>query len=105
MKDLAARAKSKKLAPGEYQGGSFAISNLGMFGVKEFAAVINPPHATIIAVSAGEKRVVEGDVGVHLAEADVVGGRSLERVPHRPAVVPGGRLGRAARPLGRRRGG
>lgn len=53
MKDLAARAKTKKLAPHEYQGGSFAISNLGMFGVENFDAVINPPHGAILAVGAG----------------------------------------------------
>lgn len=53
MKDLAGRAKNKKLAPHEYQGGSFAISNLGMFGVENFDAVINPPHGAILAVGAG----------------------------------------------------
>ena len=53
MKDLATRAKSKKLAPHEYQGGSFAISNLGMFGIENFDAVINPPHGAILAVGAG----------------------------------------------------
>jgi len=58
MKDLAARARNRKLKPEEYQGGSSAVSNLGMFGIKDFAAVINPPHATILAVGAGEKRVV-----------------------------------------------
>ncbi|OWV85837.1 branched-chain alpha-keto acid dehydrogenase subunit E2 [Rhizobium sp. N122] len=58
MKDLAARAKSGKLKPAEYQGGTGAISNLGMFGVREFAAIINPPHSTILAVGAGEKRPV-----------------------------------------------
>jgi pyruvate dehydrogenase E2 component (dihydrolipoamide acetyltransferase) len=58
MKDYAARAKARKLKPEEYQGGSTAVSNLGMFGVKDFSAVINPPHATILAVGAGEKRVV-----------------------------------------------
>ncbi|MDO5647920.1 pyruvate dehydrogenase complex dihydrolipoamide acetyltransferase [Paracoccus sp. (in: a-proteobacteria)] len=62
MKDLANRAKSKKLAPQEYQGGSFAISNLGMFGIENFDAVINPPHGAILAVGAGIKTpVVEGD--------------------------------------------
>jgi pyruvate dehydrogenase E2 component (dihydrolipoamide acetyltransferase) len=62
MKDLAARAKARKLAPHEYQGGSFAISNLGMFGIDNFDAVINPPHAAILAVGAGVKKpVVEGD--------------------------------------------
>ncbi|MGU9981388.1 pyruvate dehydrogenase complex dihydrolipoamide acetyltransferase [Phreatobacter sp. HK31-P] len=58
MKDLAVRARNRKLKPEEYQGGSSAVSNLGMFGIKDFAAVINPPHATILAVGAGEKRVV-----------------------------------------------
>jgi pyruvate dehydrogenase E2 component (dihydrolipoamide acetyltransferase) len=58
MKDLAARAKARKLLPHEYQGGTTAISNLGMFGIKDFAAVINPPHATILAVGAGEQRPV-----------------------------------------------
>jgi pyruvate dehydrogenase E2 component (dihydrolipoamide acetyltransferase) len=57
VKDLAGRAKSKKLAPHEYQGGSSSVSNLGMFGIKHFAAVINPPHGTILAVGAGEERV------------------------------------------------
>jgi pyruvate dehydrogenase E2 component (dihydrolipoamide acetyltransferase) len=58
MKDLAARAKARKLKPEEYQGGTTAVSNLGMFGIKEFSAVINPPHATILAVGAGEQRAV-----------------------------------------------
>ncbi|TGQ47713.1 MULTISPECIES: pyruvate dehydrogenase complex dihydrolipoamide acetyltransferase [unclassified Mesorhizobium] len=58
MKDLASRARSRKLKPEEYQGGTTAVSNLGMFGVKDFAAVINPPHATILAVGAGEQRAV-----------------------------------------------
>ena len=61
MKDLAARAKNRRLKPEEYQGGSTAVSNLGMFGIKDFAAVINPPHATILAVGAGEKRVIVKD--------------------------------------------
>ncbi len=67
MKDLAARAKTKKLAPHEYQGGSFAISNLGMMGIDSFDAVINPPHGAILAVGAGVKRPVvlkDGTVGV-----------------------------------------
>ena len=55
---MAARAKARKLKPEEYQGGTTAVSNLGMFGVKDFAAVINPPHATILAVGAGEPRVI-----------------------------------------------
>jgi pyruvate dehydrogenase E2 component (dihydrolipoamide acetyltransferase) len=58
MKDYAARARAKKLKPEEYQGGSSAVSNLGMYGVKDFAAVINPPHATILAVGAGEERAI-----------------------------------------------
>ncbi len=62
MKDLAARARARKLAPQEYQGGSFAISNLGMFGIDSFDAVINPPHGAILAVGAGvQKAVVTGD--------------------------------------------
>ncbi len=58
MKDLAARARERKLLPQEYQGGTTAVSNLGMFGIKDFAAVINPPHATILAVGAGEPRAI-----------------------------------------------
>ena len=58
MKDLAARARTRKLAPHEYQGGSFAISNLGMFGIENFDAVINPPHGSILAVGAGLKTPV-----------------------------------------------
>ncbi len=63
MKDLAARARTKKLAPHEYQGGSFAISNLGMFGVENFDAVINPPHGSILAVGAGIRKPVVGKDG------------------------------------------
>lgn len=58
MKDLASRARNRKLKPEEYQGGTTAVSNLGMFGIKDFSAVINPPHATILAVGAGEERAV-----------------------------------------------
>jgi pyruvate dehydrogenase E2 component (dihydrolipoamide acetyltransferase) len=58
VKSLAERARAKKLKPAEFEGGGFAISNLGMFGVKDFTAVINPPHAAILAVGAGEKRAV-----------------------------------------------
>jgi pyruvate dehydrogenase E2 component (dihydrolipoamide acetyltransferase) len=58
MKDLATRAKESKLAPEEYQGGSFSISNLGMFGIKQFDAVINEPQGCILAVGAGERRPV-----------------------------------------------
>jgi len=63
MKDLAARARNKKLAPHEYQGGSFAISNLGMMGIENFDAVINPPHGSILAVGAGMKKPVVADDG------------------------------------------
>jgi pyruvate dehydrogenase E2 component (dihydrolipoamide acetyltransferase) len=63
MKELAGKARDKKLAPHEYQGGSFAISNLGMFGVDNFDAVINPPHGSILAVGAGKKRPVVADDG------------------------------------------
>lgn len=58
MKELAGRAREGKLLPEEYQGGTLAISNLGMFGIREFAAVINPPHAAILAIGTGEKRAV-----------------------------------------------
>jgi len=61
MKDLAARARKRRLSPSEYQGGTTAVSNLGMFGIESFSAVINPPHATILAVGAGEKRAVVVD--------------------------------------------
>ncbi len=63
MKDLANRARDRKLAPHEYQGGSFAISNLGMFGIDNFDAVINPPHGAILAVGAGVKKPVVGEDG------------------------------------------
>jgi len=63
MKDLATRARSRKLAPHEYVGGSFAISNLGMFGIDNFDAVINPPHGAILAVGAGVKKPVVGKDG------------------------------------------
>ena len=58
MKDFAARARSRKLKPEEYQGGTTAVSNLGMYGIKDFTAVINPPHATILAVGTSEERAV-----------------------------------------------
>jgi pyruvate dehydrogenase E2 component (dihydrolipoamide acetyltransferase) len=66
MRDFAERARAKKLQPAEYQGGATAISNLGMYGVREFAAIINPPHATILAVGASRRQAVEkpdGSVG------------------------------------------
>ena len=65
MKELAARAREKKLQPREYQGGASAVSNLGMYGVREFTAIINPPHATILAVGAARRQAVEtADGGV-----------------------------------------
>jgi pyruvate dehydrogenase E2 component (dihydrolipoamide acetyltransferase) len=63
MKELAARARAKKLKPNEYEGGSSTISNLGMYGVREFAAIINPPQATILAVGAARRQAVEKDDG------------------------------------------
>jgi pyruvate dehydrogenase E2 component (dihydrolipoyllysine-residue acetyltransferase) len=63
MKDLAARARAKKLKPEEYQGGAAAISNLGMHGVREFSAIINPPHATILAVGAARRQAIETENG------------------------------------------
>jgi pyruvate dehydrogenase E2 component (dihydrolipoamide acetyltransferase) len=71
MKDLAGRARDKKLAPHEYVGGSFAISNLGMFGIDNFDAVINPPHGAILAVGAGVKKPIVGADG-ELAVATVM---------------------------------
>jgi pyruvate dehydrogenase E2 component (dihydrolipoamide acetyltransferase) len=61
MRDLAARARARKLKPNEYEGGATAVSNLGMYGIKDFAAVINPPQATILAVGAGEERAIVRD--------------------------------------------
>jgi pyruvate dehydrogenase E2 component (dihydrolipoamide acetyltransferase) len=62
MKDLAERARSRKLKPEEYQGGTFSVSNLGMMGIKSFASIINEPQGCILSVGAGEKRpVVRGD--------------------------------------------
>ncbi len=71
MKDLATRARNRKLAPHEYVGGSFAISNLGMFGIENFDAVINPPHGSILAVGAGLKQPVVGKDG-EIATATVM---------------------------------
>jgi pyruvate dehydrogenase E2 component (dihydrolipoamide acetyltransferase) len=67
MKDLAARAKERKLKPEEFQGGSFSISNLGMFGVKSFSSIINPPQGMILSVGAGEKRPVVKDDALAIA--------------------------------------
>src|SRR3546814_171115 len=67
MKDLAGRARDGKLKPEEYQGGTFSVSNLGMFGIKEFSAVINPPQGCILAVGAGEQRPVVKDGALSIA--------------------------------------
>jgi len=67
MKDLAARAKESRLRPDEYRGGGFTISNLGMFGIREFAAIINPPQACILAVGASEQRPVVRDGALAVA--------------------------------------
>jgi pyruvate dehydrogenase E2 component (dihydrolipoamide acetyltransferase) len=67
MRDLAQRARKRRLAPHEYQGGTTSISNLGMYGIKSFEAVINPPHATILAVGAAEKRAVVKDGSLAVA--------------------------------------
>ena len=81
MKDLAARARTRKLAPEEYQGGTTAVSNLGMFGVKDFAAVINPPHATILAVGAGIETPVVRDGKIEIRTHH--GGDAVDRPPGR----------------------
>jgi pyruvate dehydrogenase E2 component (dihydrolipoamide acetyltransferase) len=67
MKDFAARARARKLKPEEYQGGTTAVSNLGMYGIKDFTAVINPPHATILAVGTSEERVVVRNGKIEIA--------------------------------------
>ena len=67
MKDYAARARARKLKPEEYQGGTSAVSNLGMYGIKDFTAVINPPHASILAVGAGEERAIVKNGKVEVA--------------------------------------
>jgi pyruvate dehydrogenase E2 component (dihydrolipoamide acetyltransferase) len=68
MKDFAARARARKLKPEEYQGGTTAVSNLGMYGIKDFTAVINPPHATILAVGAGEDRAIVKNGKIEIAQ-------------------------------------
>jgi pyruvate dehydrogenase E2 component (dihydrolipoamide acetyltransferase) len=67
VKSLAERARARKLKPQEYEGGTFAVSNLGMFGIREFTAIINPPHAAILAVGAGETRAVVTDGKIEAA--------------------------------------
>ncbi len=73
MKDFAARARARKLKPEEYQGGTTAVSNLGMYGIKEFYAVINPPHATILSVGAGEERAIARSGKIEVAQMMTVG--------------------------------
>ena len=68
MKDFAARARARKLKPEEYQGGTTAVSNLGMYGIKDFTAVINPPHATILAVGTGEQRPIVKNGKIEIAQ-------------------------------------
>jgi pyruvate dehydrogenase E2 component (dihydrolipoamide acetyltransferase) len=70
MRDLAERARKRRLAPHEYQGGTTSISNLGMYGIKSFDAVINPPHASILAVGAADPRPIV--VGEHVEAATVM---------------------------------
>jgi pyruvate dehydrogenase E2 component (dihydrolipoamide acetyltransferase) len=70
VKDLATRARDNKLAPEEFQGGTFTISNLGMFGISEFSAVINPPQGAILAVGGGERKIVPGLVNVETGEKE-----------------------------------
>jgi pyruvate dehydrogenase E2 component (dihydrolipoamide acetyltransferase) len=73
MKDFAVRARARKLKPEEYQGGTSAVSNLGMYGIKEFYAIINPPHATILSVGAGEERAVVRNGKIEPAHVMTVG--------------------------------
>ena len=96
IKDLASRARDKKLLPNEYQGGSFAISNLGMMGIENFDAVINPPHGSILAVGAGTKKPIvkeDGTISVatimsltlsvdHRAIDGALGAKFLARITH-----------------------
>ena len=67
MQELAARAREGRLKPAQFQGGGFSISNLGMFGVRQFAAILNPPQACILAVGAGEPRAVVRDGALAVA--------------------------------------
>jgi len=73
MKEFAARARARKLAPQEYQGGTSAVSNLGMYGIKEFYAIINPPHATILSVGAADERAIVRDGKIEAAHIMTVG--------------------------------
>ena len=73
MKDFAARARARKLAPQEYQGGTSAVSNLGMYGIKDFYAIINPPHASILSVGAAEERAIARNGKIEAAHMMTVG--------------------------------
>ena len=88
VKDLAGRARANKLAPSEYQGGSFTISNLGMFGISEFTAVINPPQSAILAVGEGRREMVFDEVSQDLASARGDDAAAAAPVPSiKPATV------------------
>ena len=111
MKDLAKRAKDGKLKPEEFQGGGFSISNLGMYGIKEFPAVINPPQACILAVGAGEQRPVVKGGELKIAtvmtctlsvDHRVVDGALGRAVPGRVQEAGRGPAGAAAVGAGRR---
>ena len=73
MKDFAARARARKLAPQEYQGGTSAVSNLGMYGIKDFYAIINPPHASILSIGAAEERAIARNGKIEAAHMMTVG--------------------------------
>ena len=73
MKDFAARARARKLAPQEYQGGASAVSNLGMYGIKDFYAIINPPHASILSIGAAEERAIARNGKIEAAHMMTVG--------------------------------
>ena len=80
VKDLAVRARDKKLKPNEYEGGGFSVSNLGMFGIKSFTSIINPPQSCIIAVGAGEERVIVVDGKIEIATMMTVTMSAAHRV-------------------------
>lgn len=100
VKDLAARARVNRLKPEEFQGGSFTISNLGMFGIDEFSAVINPPQAAILAVGRGERKLLSPPLppGTSLEDA-VAPGAAAATAPPVPASVMTVKLSADARVL------
>ena len=89
MRDFAARARARKLKPEEYQGGSSAVSNLGMYGIKEFYAIINPPHATILSVGAGEERAVVREGKIELQQDKAFSPLWLRRRREGPPQIKG----------------